>query len=193
MYIIVYGYNSWTIKKAEHWRIDAFKLWCWKRLLSKEIKPVNLKENQPWIFIGRTDAEAEAPVLWPPDVKNWLTGEDPDSGKDWGQEEKGGNRGWDGWKASSIQWTWVWANFRRQWRTRKPDVLQSMGLPSRTWLSDWTTTKNLKCESRSVVSDSLQPHGLYSPWNSPGQNTGVCSFSLIFPTQGLNLGLLHCR
>ena len=56
---------------------------------SKEIKLVNPKVNQPWIFIGRTDAEAEAPILWPPDVKNWLIGKDPDAGKDWGWEEKG--------------------------------------------------------------------------------------------------------
>ena len=56
---------------------------------SKEIQPVNPKGNQSWIFIGRTDAEAEAPILWPPDVKNWLTRKYPDSGKDWGQEEKG--------------------------------------------------------------------------------------------------------
>ena len=56
---------------------------------SKEIKTVNPKGNQPWIFLGRTDAEAEAPVLWPPDAKSWLTGKDPDAGKDWGQEEKG--------------------------------------------------------------------------------------------------------
>ena len=56
---------------------------------SKEIKAVNPKENQSWIFIGKTDAEAEAPVLWPPDVKSWLAGKDPDAGKDWGQEEKG--------------------------------------------------------------------------------------------------------
>ena len=55
----------------------------------KEIKPVNLTGNQPWIFIGRTDAEAETPVLWPLDVKSWLTGKDPDAGKDWRQEEKG--------------------------------------------------------------------------------------------------------
>ena len=61
-----------------------------ERLLdSKEMKPVNLKGNQPWIFIGSTDAEAEAPVLWPPDMKNWLNGKDPDAGKDWKQEEKG--------------------------------------------------------------------------------------------------------
>ena len=55
----------------------------------KDIKPVNPKGNQPWIFIGRTDAEAEAPILWPPDAKNWLIRKDPDAGKDWGQEEKG--------------------------------------------------------------------------------------------------------
>ena len=55
----------------------------------KDIKPVNPKENQPWIFIGRTDAKAEAPILWPPDAKSWLNGKDPDAGKDWGQEEKG--------------------------------------------------------------------------------------------------------
>ena len=56
---------------------------------SKEIQTVHPKGNQPWIFIGRTDAETEAPILWPPDVKSWLTGKDPDAGKDWGQEEKG--------------------------------------------------------------------------------------------------------
>ena len=56
---------------------------------SKEIQPVHPKENQPWIFIGSTDAEAEVPILWPPDAKNWITGKDPDAGKAWGQEEKG--------------------------------------------------------------------------------------------------------
>ena len=84
----MYGCASWTIKKAERQRIDAFELWCWRRLLkspldSNEIKPVNPKGNQSWIFIGRTDAEAEAPILWPPDVKNWLFAKDPDVGKEW--------------------------------------------------------------------------------------------------------------
>ena len=91
--IVICGYESWTIKKTEHQRIDAFELWCWRRLNSsldcKEIKSVNPKGNQSWIFIGRTDAEVETPILWPPDVKNWLTGKDPDAGKDWSQEEKG--------------------------------------------------------------------------------------------------------
>ena len=74
-------------------RIDAFELWCWRRLESpldyKEIQPVHPKGNQSWVFIRRTDIEAETPILWPPDAKNWLIGKDPDSGKDWGQEEKG--------------------------------------------------------------------------------------------------------
>ena len=61
----------------------------WESLGQQGDKPVNPKGNQSWIFIGRTDAEAEAPILWPPDLKNWLTGKDPDAGKDWGQEEKG--------------------------------------------------------------------------------------------------------
>ena len=139
--IVMDGCESWTIKKAEHWRIDAFELWFWRRLLRvrwtarrsnqsilkeispkyplegllpklklqyfghlmwradslektlespldcKQIKPVHPKRNQSWIFIGRTDAEV--PILWPPDAKSWLTGKDPDAGKDWGQEEKG--------------------------------------------------------------------------------------------------------
>ena len=92
--VVMYGCESWTIKKAEHWRIDAFELWCWRRLLRipwtlKEIQPVHPKGNQPWIFIGRTGAKAETPILWPPDAKNWLIRKDPDAGKDWREEEKG--------------------------------------------------------------------------------------------------------
>ena len=72
--VVMYGYESWTVKKAEHQRIDAFELWCWRRLLSpldyKEIQPVHPKGDQSWMYIGRTDAEAETPILWPPDVKN---------------------------------------------------------------------------------------------------------------------------
>ena len=95
-----YGFSSshvwmWELDHKEGW---ALKNWCfWTVVLEKtleslsdykDIKPVNPKGNQSWIFIGRTDAEAEAPILWPPDAKNWLTGKDPDAGKDWRQEEK---------------------------------------------------------------------------------------------------------
>ena len=75
--------------KTENWRIDAFEFWCWRKLLdNKEIKPVNPKGNQHWIFIGRTVAEVEAPICWPPHVKIWLIGIDPDARKDWRQKEK---------------------------------------------------------------------------------------------------------
>ena len=96
--VVMYGCESWTIKKAERRRIDAFELWCWRRLLrvpwtAKEIKPVNPKGNQSRIFIGRTDVETETPKLWPPDAKSWLIWKDPDTGKDWRQEEKGTTEG----------------------------------------------------------------------------------------------------
>ena len=72
--VIMYGCESWTVKKAEHRRIDAFELWCWRRLVSplysRDIQPVHPKGNQSLVFIGRTDAEAETPVLWPPHAKS---------------------------------------------------------------------------------------------------------------------------
>ena len=90
---VMYGCESWTIKKAECWRIEAFELVLEKILESpldsKDIKLVHPKGNQSWVFTGRTDAEDEAPIFWPPDAKNWLIGKDSDAGKDWRQEEKG--------------------------------------------------------------------------------------------------------
>ena len=90
--VVICRCESWTINKAERWRIDAFELWCWRRFLrvpwTARIQPVNPKGNQSWIFIGRTDAEAETPIFWPPDAKNWLLGKDPGAGKDWRWEEK---------------------------------------------------------------------------------------------------------
>ena len=91
--VVMYGCESCTIKQAEGQRIDVFELWCWRGLLRvldcKGIKPVIPKGNQPWILIGRTDAEAETPIVEPPDSKNWLIGKDSDAGKNWKQEEKG--------------------------------------------------------------------------------------------------------
>ena len=98
----------WELDHKELWEL---KNWCfWPVVLEstfespldrKKIKPVNLKGNQSWIFFGRTDAEAVTPILWPPDVKNWLIGKDPDAGKDWRQEEKGMTEdemvGWHHW------------------------------------------------------------------------------------------------
>ena len=103
--VVMYACESWTVKKAEHWRIDAFELWCWRRLLrvpwtARRSSQLILKQKS-CIFIGRTDTEA--PILWLPNAKNWLNGKDPDVGKDWRQEEKGmtedGMVGWQrmGW------------------------------------------------------------------------------------------------
>ena len=91
--VVMYGCESWTIKNADSRRIDAFELWCWRRLLrvpwtARRSNQSILKEMSPG-FIGRTDVEAETPILWPPDAKSWLIWKDPDAGKDWGQEEKG--------------------------------------------------------------------------------------------------------
>ena len=103
--VVTYSCESWTVKKAECQKTDAFELWCWRRLLrvswTKKIKSANLKGNQHWIFVGRTDTEAETPVFWSSDVNSWLIGKVPDAGKDWGQKEKRASAdemgGWHHW------------------------------------------------------------------------------------------------
>ena len=126
----------WELAHKEIW---VLKNWCfWTVVLEetleslldcKKIQSVNPKGNQSWIFIGRTDAEAEAPILWPPDAKNWLTGKDPDAGK---------RRGWDGWMASLTRWTWVWTNFGSWWWTEAWHAAVHRVARSWTRLSDWT-------------------------------------------------------
>ena len=130
--VVIYGCE------LDHKESRVSKNWCfWTVVLKKtlespldckKIKLVNPKGNQPWRFIGRTDAEAETPILWPPDAKNWLIGKDHDAGKHWRQEEKGmTERGWDHWMASLTQWTWVWGNSGCWWWTGRPGMLQFMG------------------------------------------------------------------
>ena len=89
--VVMYGCESWTVKKAECRRIDAFELWCWRKLLRVPWTPRRSNQSilKPWDFFERNDAKAVTPVLWPPHVKSWLIGKDPDAGKDWRQEEKG--------------------------------------------------------------------------------------------------------
>ena len=134
----MYGCESWNIKKTEHQRIYAFELWCWRRLESplgnKVIKPVNPKGNQRQIFIGKTDAEAEAPILWPHESKNWLLRKDPDTGKEWRQKE-GDGIGWDGWRASPTQ-----CIREAPGDGEGQESLACWSPQSWTWLSDWTIT-----------------------------------------------------
>ena len=125
------------MKKAERQRTMVLEKTLENPLDYKEIKPVNPKGNQPWIFIGR--AEAEAPIIWPPDAKNWLTGKDPNARKDWRQKEKGTTEeeivGWHHWLNGH-----KWASFGSWWWTGKPGMLQSMG--SQRVEHDWATGLN---------------------------------------------------
>ena len=132
----------WELDYKESW---ALKNWCfWTVVLEKslespldckEIQPVNPKGNQSWVFVGRTDVEAEIPILCPPDSKNWLIWKDPDAGKDWRWEEREMTEdelvGWH----QLTQWTWIWVNSGNWWWTGRPAVLQSMG--SQRVRHDW--------------------------------------------------------
>ena len=146
-----YGFSSghvgmWELDCKESW---APKNWCfWTVVLEKtlespldykEIQPVHPKGDQPWVFIGRTDAEAKTPVLWPTHAKSWLIGKDPDSGRDCGQEENGTSEH-DGWVASPVQWAWVWVNSGSWWWTRRPGMLWFMR--SQRVGHDWVTELN---------------------------------------------------
>ena len=155
----------WELDHTEGW---ALKNWCFQIVVlektlespldCREIKPVNPKGNQPWMYTGRSDAHAEAPILWPPDAKSCLTVKDPDVGKDWRREEKGMTEdkmvGWHHQLNGHVRvssWSWWW--------TGKPGVLQSMGL--QTVRHDWVTELN-KTED-SLIGFCLYP-GLWSLW-----------------------------
>ena len=125
-----YGCESWTIKKADHQRIDPFELWCWRRLLrvpwtARRSNQSILKEVSPeWIFIGSSSWSSNTLATWWEEVTHWK--------RPWCWERlkaggEGDDRGWDGWMASLIQWTWVWVGSRSWWWTGKPGMLQSMG------------------------------------------------------------------
>ena len=143
--VVIYSFENWTVKKAECQRIDTFELWCWEKtpespLDRKEVKPVNLKGDQPWIFARRTDAKAEAPVFWPSDANRQHIGKVLDAGRDWGQKEKRASED-EGWTALLIEWTWIWANSGRWWGTGRPGLLQSMGL--QRVMTGWLNNNNI--------------------------------------------------
>ena len=138
--VVIYGCESWTINKAEHQRIDAFELWCWRRFLrvlwAAKIQSVHRKGNQFWIFIGRTCWSWSSNTLatWCEKLTHWKT---PWCWERLKVEGEGDDRGWDAWMASPTRWTWVWVNSGSWWWIGKPGVLQSMGSQSQTQLS-WT-------------------------------------------------------
>ena len=142
--VVMYGCESWTKRKFS--TEELMLLNCgvggdsWEFLGNNEIQPVHSKGDQSWVFIGRTDAEAETPILCPPDVKNQHIGKDPNAGKDWRWEEKEMDDRWDGWMTPQTGWTWVWVSSGSWWWTGKPGVLQSMG--SQRVGHDWETELN---------------------------------------------------
>ena len=129
--------ESWVPKNWWFWSVVLEKT-LESPLDYKEIQPVHPEGDQPWDFLGRTDAKAETPVLWPPHKKSWLIGNViPWCWEGLGAGGKGDDRGWDGWMASPTQWMWVWVNSGNWWWTGRPGV-RFMGSQSRTRLSDWT-------------------------------------------------------
>ena len=126
--------ESWALKNWCFWTVVLEKT-LESPLDCKEIQLVHLKGDQSWVFIGRTDVEAETPILWPHDAKDWLIC--------WERLRAGGegdDRGWDGWMASPTQWTWVWVNSRSWWWTGRTGVLWSIG--SQRVGHDWATELN---------------------------------------------------
>ena len=169
----------WELDYKESW---ALKNWCfWTVVLEKtlespldckEIQPVNPKGDQSWIFLGGTDAEAGTPILWPPDVKNWLIGKDPDAGKDWRQEGKG-TTGWKGWMASPTRWTWVWVNYGSWWWTGRPGVLGRKVRHDRDWTirggADWLLRVGAESSPGARAPRLFPPHPGFRDPRTPAQ------------------------
>ena len=155
----------WELACEENW---APKNWCfWTMVLEKtlespldcqEIQPVHPKGNQSWVFIGRTDAEAETPILWPPHVKSWVIGKEPDAGRDWGAGGEGDDRGWDGWMASPTRWAWVWVDSGSWWLGGRTRVFWFMG--SQRVGHNWVTELNWSAfyVSGTVLSQLVSAH-----------------------------------
>ena len=148
----MYGCESWTVKKAERRRIDAFELWCWRRLLRVPWTARRSNQysegDQPWDFFGRNDAKAETPVLWPLHAKGWLIGKDSDAGRDLGQEEKGTTEdeiaGWHHWlDGHESGWTPEVGDGQGglvccdSWGRKESDMTKRLNWTELNWLACW--------------------------------------------------------
>ena len=141
----MYGCESWTVKKAECRRIDAFELWCWRKFLwvpwtAGRSNQSILKEISPGCSLEGMMLKLKFEYFGPPHSKSWFIGKDSDAGRNWGAGGKEDKRGWDAWMASPTRWTWVWVNSGSWWWTGRPGALQFMGLQSVG--HDWVTELN---------------------------------------------------
>ena len=155
---MVFPVVMWELDYKQSWVPENW--WFWTVVLEttlespldcKEIQPVHPKGDQSWVFIGRTDAEVETPILWPPDEKSWHLK------RPWCWEKlrvggEGDDRRWDGWMASPTQWTWVWVDSGSWWWTGRSDMLQFMG--SQRVRHDWAT--ELDCGEMIVKMQKLK-------------------------------------
>ena len=163
--------KSWVPKNWCFWTVVLEKTFE-NPLDSKEIQPVHPEGDQSWVFIGRNDAKAETPILWPPHVKSWVIGKEPWCWEGLGAGGEGDDRGWDDWMASLTRWTWVWVNSGSWWWRGRPGVLRFMG--SQRVGQDWVTELNwtefyfmivlffffflIKCRPVILLSQSLYCH-----------------------------------
>jgi len=189
--VVMYGCESWTVKKAEHQRIDAFGLWCWRRLLrvpwtARRSNQSILKEISPGISLEGMMLKLKLQYFekyWPSHEKSWLIGKDSDAGRDWGQEEKGmiedKMAGWHHW----LDGRWVWVNSGSWWWTGRPGVLRFMG--SQRVRHDWATELTDPPEnmiqwclgsSSSVIDDAVTLNCLLN---------GCCNLCVLFYIQVL--------
>ena len=179
--VVMYGCESWVVKKAEHRRIDALELWCWRRLwrvpwTARRSNQSILKETSPGCSLeGLYWSWNSSLATWCEELTHckrpWC----------WAGLRAGGegdDRGWDGWMASLSRWTWVWVNSRSWWWTGRPGVLQFMRSQSRTRLSDWTELRNLpQLSLREFGFPCSGVHALSCPVNKGAESRLVLSMS----------------
>ena len=196
--VVMYGCESWIIKKTECQRIDTFKMWCWRRLWrvpwTERRSNQSILKDQSWIYIGRTDAESEASVLWPPDAKSRFIGKDPDAGKDWRQEEKEMTENemvWWHHQPNGCEFMQTLREGQESLSSCSPWVANSW-----TWLSDWTTTTLLSVAPAGHSLCKLNPNfnleqGSWQPASSNqqwGHQEPLCSQR----RTPLNSAISHC-
>ena len=156
--VVMYGCESWTVKKVERQKIDAFELWCWRLLrvpwTARRSNQSILKEIGPWCSLEGLMLKLKLQYFGHSFKKSWIIGKDPDVGSNWGQEENGDDRGWDVWMASPTRWAWILVNSSSWWWIGRPGVLRFMG--SQRVRHNWATELNRTEGKRNSLTEKLK-------------------------------------